>query len=79
MTGKLENAMLRELSANELDVVSGAKPMEAEAGRYTTGDWGWINWQVDNAAGCWLAFIGDVGIGGCSNGMSITMERNGSA
>jgi hypothetical protein len=30
--------MIRELIDNELDVVSGAKPKEADAGRYTAVD-----------------------------------------
>lgn len=34
MSQKLENTMIRELSADELLAVSGAAPMEAEAGRY---------------------------------------------
>lgn len=34
MIGQLDNTMMRELSADELLAVSGAKPMEAEAGRY---------------------------------------------
>jgi hypothetical protein len=45
--------MIRELSDKELDVVSGAKGMEADASRYTEADWGPFRYSIDNKTGDW--------------------------
>jgi hypothetical protein len=42
MIGKSDNETIRELSTDEVLAVSDAKPMEREASRHTTVDWGWI-------------------------------------
>jgi hypothetical protein len=58
MIGKFDNETIRELSADEVIAVSGAKPMEREASRHTTVDWGWIRWQINSGNGRWVAAIG---------------------
>jgi hypothetical protein len=53
--------MIRELNDNELDVVSGAKPKEAEAGRYTAVDWGPFKFAYNNKGDWGMTFNGVLG------------------
>jgi hypothetical protein len=64
-----ENTMIRELNADELDVVSGAKPKEADAGRYTVVDWGPFKYAWDNKLGDWAMTFNGVC---CGYGASFT-------
>lgn len=68
MTKQLDNTMIRELSADELLVVSGAKPKEAQAARYEAYpgiemNMGMIKLYVNSQ--CWNAWVGRSSAGGC--------------
>lgn len=69
MTGKFVSTATRELTADELLMVAGAKPMEREASRYTAGSLGPIGWARSHESGCWAVRFGGerygMLIGGC--------------